>query len=145
MTRAGEVYVPRVVLQKARAIVVIPKSRRLGVFVGGEFGEGVATVRKSDGSWSNPFFVTLKGGSIGWQIGFDTNSILLVCNNNKSANALLNENMTLGIDASISVGVLASSVERTKSIDFSTDIFSYRKSKGLFVGVSLKVLYYLMI
>ncbi len=130
--------IPKSILQKSLAIVVIPSAKRVGFFVGAEFGEGVASIKKSDGTWSNPFFIKLSGGSFGWQFGFDVNSILLIFNSSKSVNSLLTKSITMGIDASISAGPLAKTFEKNSKIDLSAEVFSYRKSEGLFLGASVK-------
>ncbi|MDX1808339.1 MAG: lipid-binding SYLF domain-containing protein [Sulfurospirillaceae bacterium] len=130
--------IPPFVLSKARAVVIFPSTKKIGFFLGGEFGSGVAAIKKNDGNWSNPFFVKLEGGSFGWQFGFEMNSILLIFNTQKSADSLLENSMTMGVDASISAGPLSKSFERNSKINLSAEIFSYRKAKGLFVGVSLK-------
>ena len=70
--------IPMSIIQKAQAIVVIPGSVKFGFFVGGKFGEGVATIRKADGSWSYPFFIKLGGGSFGFQIGLEVVDSILV-------------------------------------------------------------------
>ena len=130
--------IPATVLAKSRAIVMIPSATKIGFFIGGEFGDGVASIRKSDGSWSNPFFVKLKSGSLGWQFGYEHNSILLVFNSAKSVNSLQNRSITMGADASISAGPLAKTFEKNSKINLSAEVFAYRKSEGLFLGVSLK-------
>ncbi len=130
--------IPTTVLAKARAIVMIPSATKIGFFIGGEFGDGVASIRKSDGSWSNPFFVKLKSGSLGWQFGYEHTSILLIFNSAKSANSLQNRSITMGADASISAGPLSKTFEKNSKINLSAEVFAYRKSEGLFLGVSLK-------
>ncbi|WP_331773865.1 lipid-binding SYLF domain-containing protein [Sulfurospirillum sp. 1612] len=137
MARSSDM-IPSTVLTKARAVVVFPDAKKIGFFLGGEFGHGVAVIKKSDGSWGNPFFVTLESGSLGWQFGFEMNSILLIFNTQSSANSLLENSMTMGADASISAGPLSQSFEKNSKIDLSAEIFSYRKAKGLFIGLSLK-------
>jgi len=130
--------IPTRVLAKSRAIVVIPSATKIGFFIGGEFGNGVASIRKSDNTWSNPFFVKLKSGSLGWQFGYEHNSILLVFNSPKSVDSLQNRSITMGVDASISAGPLAKTFEKNSKINLSAEVFAYRKSEGLFLGVSLK-------
>ncbi len=130
--------IPTKILLKSKAIVVVPSATKIGFFIGGEFGDGVASIRKSDGSWSNPFFVKLKSGSLGWQFGYEHNSILLIFNTQKSVNSLLNRSITMGADASVSAGPLAKTFEKNSKIDLSAEVFAYRKSEGLFLGISLK-------
>ncbi len=130
--------IPPSVLAKSRAIIVIPNAKKIGLFVGAEFGYGVASIRKNDGTWSNPFFIKLTSGSFGWQFGFEMNSILLIFNTQKSAESLLENSITMGVEASISAGPLSKSFEKNSKINLSAEIFSYRKAKGLFVGASLR-------
>ncbi len=130
--------IPTKILLKSKAIIVIPSATKIGFFIGGEFGSGVASIRKSDGSWSNPFFVKLKSGSLGWQFGYEHNSILLIFNSQKSVNSLLSRSITMGVDVSMSAGPLAKTYEKNTKINFSAEVFAYRKSEGLFLGVSLK-------
>lgn len=130
--------IPSQVLSKARAVAVFPDAKKIGFFLGGEFAHGVAVIKKSDGNWGNPFFVKLEGGSLGWQFGFEMSSILLIFNSQNSADSLLRNSMTMGVDASISAGPLSQSFEKNSNINLSAEIFSYRKSQGLFIGLSLK-------
>ena len=56
--------IPMSIIKDAKAIVVVPSSIKFGFFVGGKYGEGVAVIKKEDGSWSYPFFIKLGGGSL---------------------------------------------------------------------------------
>ncbi|MFK5881007.1 MAG: lipid-binding SYLF domain-containing protein [Sulfurospirillum sp.] len=130
--------IPTKILLRSKAIVVIPSATKIGFFIGGEFGNGVASIRKGDGSWSNPFFVKLQSGSLGWQFGYEHNSVLLIFNSTKSVNSLLSRSITMGADASVSAGPLAKTFEKNSKINLSAEVYAYRKSEGLFLGVSLK-------
>lgn len=61
--------IPPVLLRDARAIAIIPGVIKGAFIVGGRHGTGVISVRGEDGNWSDPLFVSLTGGSVGWQIG----------------------------------------------------------------------------
>src|SRR5437763_1396848 len=54
--------IPAQLLRQAEGIVIIPKMINAGLVIGGKRGSGVAMVKRSDGSWSNPVFVILTGG-----------------------------------------------------------------------------------
>ena len=45
---------------------------------GGRHGNGVLTVRDASGRFSNPVFISLTGGSFGWQIGAQSTDVVLV-------------------------------------------------------------------
>jgi len=61
--------IPSELLAVTQGIIVVPKLINAGFVVGGKRGKGLAMVKKADGTWSNPVFVTITGGSIGAQIG----------------------------------------------------------------------------
>src|SRR5512143_3036572 len=64
-----ESAIPDKLFDEARAIVVVPDTIKAGFIIGGRRGHGLLSVRNPDGSWSNPSFVRLTGGSIGLQAG----------------------------------------------------------------------------
>jgi lipid-binding SYLF domain-containing protein len=67
--RMPEDSIPSKLLQEAQAIAVIPDVIKVGFVVGGRRGRGLIAIRGSDGTWSNPSFITLTGGSFGFQAG----------------------------------------------------------------------------
>ena len=69
MSKMPEKGIPPNLLSKAYAVAVIPSVIKAGFMLGGSYGKGVLVVRQPDGSWSNPAFISLGAGSIGWQIG----------------------------------------------------------------------------
>src|SRR5260370_3831988 len=60
--------IPEEVLGSAECVAVVPTMIKGGFIVGARFGRGVASCRTPKG-WSAPAFFTIKGGSIGRQIG----------------------------------------------------------------------------
>src|SRR5690349_12198242 len=61
--------IPDSLLAEAHGVAIIPDCVKLGFVLGGQHGRGVVVMRERDGSWRAPVFVTITGGSIGWQIG----------------------------------------------------------------------------
>src|SRR3546814_1725108 len=72
-----ESAIPDKLLDEAHAIVVVPDSIKAGLVIGGRRGHGLLSVKRADGTWSNPSFVTLTGGSIGFQAGVQSADIVL--------------------------------------------------------------------
>src|SRR5262245_41574922 len=67
---APDKAIPSNVLEKAEAIAVFPGLLKGGLGIGAQRGRGILSVRdKKTGSWSNPAFLTITGGSFGAQIG----------------------------------------------------------------------------
>ncbi len=129
--------VPMPIIKKAQAIVVVPGSMKFGFLVGGKYGEGVATIRKADGSWSYPFFIKFGGGSLGFQIGLEIVDSILVFRTQNSVNELLSDKFTLGAEASASAGPISANLDKSSEIDMSAEIFTYSQNSGLFAGAIL--------
>ena len=60
--------IPEEVIEHAKCVAVVPHMMKGGFIVGAEHGKGVATCRTANG-WSAPAFITVSGGSFGFQIG----------------------------------------------------------------------------
>jgi lipid-binding SYLF domain-containing protein len=69
LLRIPEKSIPPTLLARAYAVAVIPNVVKAAFGLGARRGKGILVVRQGDSSWSNPAFVTLTGGSFGWQIG----------------------------------------------------------------------------
>ena len=133
----SEKRVPAKLLHRAQAIAIIPNVIRGGFIVGGRYGEGILMV-KNQGVWSDPVFVTLAGGSFGWQIGLESIDVMLIFKSKERIRNLLGGKLTLGADASIAAGPVGRAGEASTDIRFRSEIYSYSKSRGVFAGVALK-------
>src|ERR1700676_1507363 len=70
---------PDALLSRAYGIAVIPDVTKVAFIFGGRHGRGVLVVRdKLNSPWSNPTFVSLTGGSWGFQAGAQSSDIILV-------------------------------------------------------------------
>ncbi len=129
--------IPATLLQNAQAVVIIPRTIKLGFIVGGQRGHGVVMVRDAGGGWTAPQFVTLTGGSIGWQAGAQASDFILLFRTPESVESMLGGKFTIGADASAAAGPVGRRVNASTDIELHSEILSYARSKGLFAGVSL--------
>jgi lipid-binding SYLF domain-containing protein len=132
-----EKSIPPVLLRDASGIAIIPNVIRAGFIIGGKYGSGILVVRQKDGKWSNPSFITLAGGSIGWQIGVESIDIILVFKNERSINRIMDSKFTLGVDASVAAGPVGREVQAATDAQLKSEIYSYSRSRGLFAGLVL--------
>lgn len=130
--------IPSRVLRTAHGIAIIPNALKASLGVGGRYGKGVMVVLREDGIWSEPIFITIAGGSLGWQVGVQSTDIILVFNEAKSVEGVTKGKFTLGVDASIAAGDVGRHVEASTDERAKAEIYSYSKSRGLFIGVSLE-------
>jgi len=125
-------------IKGAKGVYIIPQLVKGGFILGAEGGTGVFLARGTDGSWSAPAFYTLGAGSIGLQIGGEVKEVVFVLMSDKAVDAMLSSEFKLGADASVSVGPLGRGVEASRSTDFTSDIYAFSKSVGLFGGGALE-------
>ena len=128
--------IPADLLQRARGIAVIPTLVRGGFFIGGRRGRGVLAVRTPSGEWSNPAFVTLTGGSIGWQFGAESADVVLVFGNDRSVRNISDGRFTLGGDAAAVAGPLGR--RTTAAVTGRSEVYIYTHSRGLFAGAAFE-------
>ncbi|MBE9510245.1 MAG: lipid-binding SYLF domain-containing protein [Bacteroidetes bacterium] len=134
-----ESSIPVSMLQKAEGIVIIPGTVKIAVGVlGGQGGRGIALIHKEDGSWSNPFFVILGEGSLGFQLGAQISDIVLLFKDQDDILAIEKAEITLGADVGVTAGPESKGSTANTDIEFDAEIYSYYRSKGLFAGVSIK-------
>lgn len=129
--------IPEYILKRAEAIVVIPQLVKGGFVVGAEHGKGVMSIRTANG-WSNPTFVQITGGSVGWQIGVQSTSLVLLVMNRDGVQDLLDSEFKIGADASVAAGPVGRSAEASTDAKMGAKILAYSRSKGLFAGLSLQ-------
>ena len=129
--------IPSSLLARAGCVAVIPNVKKVGFIFGGRYGRGLVSCR-TEGGWSRPSFVSITGGSFGFQIGAQSTDFVLVFVNREAANQLLGDNFTLGADASVSAGPVGRTAEAGTDATLRTEIYAYSRSRGLFAGVSLE-------
>jgi len=130
--------IPKSLLNNAEAIAVIPGFWKAAWGIGGRHGKGVILVRKDKGVWSYPAFISMTGGSLGFQIGVQRADIVLVFKSKKSVRTIDEGKFTLGAEAGVAAGPVGRKAEADTDIKFEAEIYSYSKSKGLFAGVSIE-------
>ena len=106
-----EESIPERLLREAEAIAVMPDVVKAGLVFGGRGGKGLMAVRGSDGTWSNPTFITLGGGSFGFQAGVQSADVVLVFRNRRGVDNIVNGKFTLGADASVAAGPVGRSAQ----------------------------------
>jgi lipid-binding SYLF domain-containing protein len=129
--------IPASLLADAHGVAVIPNVIKVGFVLGGQRGKGVVVVREADGSWRAPTFVTLTGGSLGWQAGASSSDIVLVFKTRQSVEGLMDGNFKLGADAAVAAGPIGRRAEAATDSELKAEIYSYSRSRGLFAGLSI--------
>ena len=129
--------IPSWLLQRAYAVAVFPGVTKVAFFFGGRFGHGVLVERTPSGQFSDPVFVTIAGGSFGFQWGVQKTDLVLVFTSRQGVSGLSGGKITLGADASVAAGPVGREASAATVQTFDAGVYSYSHNKGLFAGVSI--------
>ncbi len=135
--RIPEESIPSNLLQEAEAIAVIPNVVKASFWVGGRRGRGLIAIKGPEGTWSNPSFITLTGGSFGFQAGVQSSDLILVFRSKRGVDSIVNGKFTVGADASVAAGPVGRSAQASTDERLKAEIYSYSRARGLFAGVAL--------
>jgi len=132
-----DTYIPDRLLSRAYGIAVIPNVIKVAAVVGGRRGTGALVVRDANGRFSDPIMISITGGNVGWQIGVQATDVVLVFTTRKSIEDIADGKLTLGGDASVAAGPVGRAASAATDQNFTAEVYSYSRNRGLFAGVSL--------
>jgi SH3 domain-containing YSC84-like protein 1 len=133
--------IPQDLLDKARCVVVLPSVLKAAFIAGGSYGRGVMVCRTGkdfSGPWGAPAMYALEGGSVGFQIGGEATDFVILVMNNRGVDSLLHSKVKLGGDASVAAGPKGRTASAETDAYMRSEMLSYSRSRGAFVGVSLE-------
>jgi len=128
--------IPEEVLDHARCVAVVPHMIKGGFVFGAENGRGVATCRTANG-WSAPAFFAITGGSWGLQIGVEGVDLVMIIQNERGMQHLINSNFQLGGDASAAAGPVGRHASADTDWKLNTEVLTYSRARGAFAGLTL--------
>lgn len=129
--------IPDRLLERAYGIAVIPEFTKVAFFLGGARGHGVLVVRDRTGHFSSPIFVTLTGGSFGFQWGVQKTDLVLVFTSQKGIEGITGGKLTLGGDVSVAAGPVGRQASAATDQAFNAGVYSYSQTRGIFAGLAL--------
>jgi len=129
--------IPEELLKVTQGIIIVPKLINAGFVIAGKRGKGLAMVKLEDGSWSNPVFVTITGGSVGFQAGIQAVDLVLIFKHKETLENIGKGSFTLGGDISVTAGPVGRNSTASTDYKLEAEVYSYSRSKGLFAGISL--------
>jgi SH3 domain-containing YSC84-like protein 1 len=131
--------IPSDLLSNAKCVIAIPGEKKGALIIGGNYGRGFATCRSANNSeaWSAPAPVFLGGGSWGAQIGGTSTDLLMLVMDDKGAQQLLDSKFRVGVDASAAAGPVGRTAAAGTDWKLNSEILTYSRSKGLFVGIDI--------
>jgi lipid-binding SYLF domain-containing protein len=125
-------------MKLAKAVLIIPSQLKAAFVIGAQGGSGVLIARDVNGAWGYPAFYTIGAGSVGFQIGFQNSEAVLVIMTDKGLNAVINNQVKLGVDASVAIGPVGEGISGATTTAAGADIVAFSRNEGLFAGGSLE-------
>jgi lipid-binding SYLF domain-containing protein len=129
--------IPEEVLNSAKCVVVVPNLFKAGFIVGAKHGRGVATCRTEQG-WSAPAFISVSGGSWGFQIGAEGVDLVMLVMNDRGLRHLLSSKFQLTGEGSVAAGPVGRHASVGTDWKMNTEFLTYSRSKGIFAGLTLE-------
>lgn len=129
--------IPTSLFRKAEGIAIFPGMMKGGFIVGIQRGNGLLAVKNNDGIWEYPRFATLTSGSVGFQAGVQSADVILFLCSRRSVESMLAGKFTIGADANVAAGPVGRETSATTDIQLTSEIYSYSRSRGVFLGVSI--------
>jgi SH3 domain-containing YSC84-like protein 1 len=129
--------IPADLLKITEGIIIVPRLINGGFVLAAKRGKGIAMVKLPDGTWSNPAFVTITGGSVGLQAGVQSIDLVLIFKSSETLEKIGNGSFTLGGDISATAGPVGRNSTASTDYKLEAEVYSYSRSRGLFAGISL--------
>jgi lipid-binding SYLF domain-containing protein len=133
-----EKEIPRDLLESAEAVAVCPGVLKAAFIVGGRKGDCVISRRTQKRQWGSPVFYNLAGGSVGAQIGGARTDYVLLFMNEDALKGLMGDKFEMGGEAEVTAGPVGRAAGASTNARLTAGILTYSRSKGAFIGVSLK-------
>lgn len=129
--------IPENLLASAEGVAIIPRYVRGAFVIGVAGGRGVLLVRDANRNWQAPEFMTIGGGSVGWQAGVQSTDLVLVFRSPRSLANIRTGKLTLGANASAAAGPVGRFASAATDAHAQAEIFTYSRTRGLFAGIAL--------
>jgi lipid-binding SYLF domain-containing protein len=134
--------IPKELLGRAECIGVFPGVKKGAFVIGGEYGHGVFTCRKEDGTMGAPALFTVGGGSIGWQFGGKKVDIVMLIMNKDGVRRLLQDKFkdkfTVGGEVAAVAGPVGRTAQAATDAQMHAEILSWSHARGVFLGAAFK-------
>ena len=128
--------IPQDLWDKAECVIVVPGLKKAAFVIGGEYGKGLMSCRRS-GQWSAPIFMQIGKGSWGLQIGAQSIDLVLLVMNANGMEKMLRNKVSLGAEASVVAGPVGRDARAATDAQMKAEILSYSRTQGLFAGINL--------
>ena len=122
----------------AAGIIIFPRMIKGGLIAGVESGTGVLMSRTSQG-WSYPGFYLLSAASIGFQVGLQESSAIMIIRNTDALNAVIEQQGKFGAEMGLMLGWNGVGYGGSTTTSLGADIVAFTgPGFGIFGGVAME-------
>ncbi len=138
MMNASDSGIPQDLIAKASCVVVVPNLKAGGFIIGGQYGKGFFTCRKTSGvGWGAPGSVRLSGGKFGLLIGGKETDVIMLIMNKNGMQHLLSTKFQIGGEAAAAAGPVGRDSSAMTDAALNAEILTYSRSRGVFGGLDI--------
>jgi len=146
ITASQKSGIPPMIFKDVNAIAIFPGVKKVDLMVKGGHGRGIILERDNEGKWGSPLFLTLSGGTLGWQAIGEPMDIYLLFKKKKHIDDITKGKLYMGVKAAIVMeGPLGKSLKGATKEQLKAEIISYIFTRGEFApentiaGVTVQV------
>ena len=132
----GEHAIPARISEKTRCVGVVPDLVHGALVVGAKYGRGVVTCR-TEGGWSSPGFFTVKGGTVGFELGVQSLDLVILAMSERGRGGFASNEIRLGGEVVATAGPEGRGRSEETDASLRSAFVTYSHSRGLFAGVDL--------
>jgi lipid-binding SYLF domain-containing protein len=129
--------IPPSLLKNAIGVAIFPGASKADFMVSGKSVSGVLMAHDMDGKWSDPVFVTMSGGTLGWQMVGEPMDIILIFKNGERFDAIVKDKLYMDFKVKVMPGPVGKITKDVAEEDKKVEISSYVRCRGAFVDVSV--------
>lgn len=130
--------IPRDLLHTSRCVIIIPGVKKGAFIVGGKYGRGFVSCRRTiTGRFGTPAAILIEGGSYGLQIGGSSTDVFMLIMNEDGMKKLLADKFTIGGEAEAAAGPVGRDTSAKTDVLLHAEILSWSRSRGFFAGLLL--------
>lgn len=117
----------------SKAILIFPSVKKVGLVIGGMYGDGVAIYKNGDNFTVSSAEIT--NASLGLQIGYEDNYLVVFIMSDQIVNDMRKAEIKLGGDVTALAGNASANIGTLNA--FTQDMYVYTDKTGVFIGASL--------
>jgi lipid-binding SYLF domain-containing protein len=129
--------IPPELLKNALGIAIFPGANKSDFMVSGRSAGGVLLVHDTAGNWSNPVFITMSGGALGWQSVGEPMDIVLIFKNMKRIDALVKGKLFMDVKVKLVPGPVGKIAKAAAKEEQKAEIDFYVRSHGAFAEATV--------